>query len=200
MAEAQPASESAEQTASAILPQAPCEDTQPSDNSRLFTATHEQLLQLVCNLFSCDKQMVRWNKVGPGELRCPVLDNAVHEAVQIACCVSDAALPADWVCSFQLSRHFCGRVDSDAAEKRGVSSVSVEQSLQQLADLLQAKYPKAAVLTQKALQIGIPQEVRCCTCPAPAICIQYIQPSQVSSTSILCMLVLILLAYSVVHA
>jgi hypothetical protein len=52
VAEAQPASESAEQTASAILPQAPCKDTQASDNSRLFTATHEQLLQLVCNLLS----------------------------------------------------------------------------------------------------------------------------------------------------
>ena len=50
MAEAQPASESSEQTASAPLPEPLLEDTQASDISRLFTATHEQLLQLVCDL------------------------------------------------------------------------------------------------------------------------------------------------------
>lgn len=50
VAEGQPASESAEQTASAPLPEPPLEDTQASDISRLFTATHEQLLQLVCDL------------------------------------------------------------------------------------------------------------------------------------------------------
>lgn len=138
-------------------------------------------------------------RVGSEKSRRHVLDNAIHEVVQIACCVSDAALP-DWVCSFQLSRHFCGRDDSDAAEKHGVSSVSVEQSLQQLAHLLQAKYPKAAALTQKALQIGVPQEVRCCACPAPAICTPHIQPLKVSSTAIHCMLVLVLLAFPVAHA
>ena len=50
MADVQPASESAEQTASAPLPEPPLEDTQASDISRLLTATHEQLLQLVCDL------------------------------------------------------------------------------------------------------------------------------------------------------
>lgn len=50
MAEAQPASESSKQTASAPLPEPLLEDTQASDISRLFTATHEQLLQLVCDL------------------------------------------------------------------------------------------------------------------------------------------------------
>jgi hypothetical protein len=105
-----------------------------------------------------------------------VLKVAIHEAVQTACCVSNAAL-AEWVCFFQLSRQFCGRDGSESAEKHGNSSISIEQTFQQLADLLQAKYPKADVLTQKALQIGVPQEVRCCACSAPAFSTPHIHHS-----------------------
>ena len=63
----------------------------------------------------------------------------------------------------QVSRQLLGHGVVTNGELHDASSTSVTDSLQHLADQLRSLTPRAAELTQKALQIGTRQKVCCCT-------------------------------------
>ena len=70
--------------------------------------------------------------------------------------------------SGQVSRHLLGPGHLTNGQLHNVSSTTVDDSLQSLANKLQSLTPEASELTQKALQIGNKHKVCFCIAMSPA--------------------------------